>query len=101
MDSAYCMKLIELLTKWLHHRNISMVLITQTVINQYPSSRDIPLKSNSIVVFKDRRDKTQIVHFAWHVYPLNISGSQNTYLEACKDPHNYFFLDLSNRLTMY
>jgi hypothetical protein len=98
MDSAYSTKVSELFTKGSHHRNISLVLITQNLFHQGPSSRDISLNSKYIVVFKNPRDKTQIVHLARQVYPENISSVHKTYLEACKDPHTYLFLDLTQSI---
>ena len=85
----------ELFTKESHHRNISPVLITQNVFHQGPSSRDISLNSKYIVVFKKPRDKTHIVHMARQIYPENIASFHKTYLEVCKDPHTYLFLDLT------
>ena len=41
------------------------------------------------------RVKTQIVHLARQVYPLNIASFHKTYLEVCKDPNTYLFLDLT------
>ena len=41
MDSAYATKVSELYTKGSHHRNISLVLITQNLFHQGPSSREI------------------------------------------------------------
>ena len=58
MDSAYSAKVSELFTKGSHHLNISLVLITQNVFHQGPSTRDISLNSKYIVVFKNPRDKT-------------------------------------------
>jgi hypothetical protein len=98
MDSAYSIKVSELFTKGLHHRNISLVLITQNLFHQGPSSRDISLNSKDIVLFKNPRDKTQIVHLARQVYPKNISSFHQTYLEACKDPHSYLFLDVTQSI---
>jgi hypothetical protein len=57
MDST---KVSELFTKESHHRNISLVLITQNLFHQGPTSRHIPLNSKNIFVFKSPRDKTQI-----------------------------------------
>ena len=74
----------ELFTKGSHHRNISLVLITQNLFHQGPSSSDISLKSKYMVVFKNSRDKTQILHLALQVYPENSSNIHKTYLEACK-----------------
>jgi len=62
MDSAYSTKVSQLFTKGSHHRNISIVLVTQNLFYQGASSRDISLNSKYIVVFKNPRDKTQIVH---------------------------------------
>ena len=67
MDSAYRTKVSKLFTKGSHHCNISLVLITQNVFHQGPSSRDISLNSKDIVVFKNPRDKTQIVNLARQV----------------------------------
>ena len=51
IGSAYCTKVSQLFTKGSHHRNISLVLITQNLFYQGPSSRDISLNSKYIVVF--------------------------------------------------
>ena len=98
MNSAYFTKVIELFTKGSHHRNISMKLITHNLYHQGPSSRDISLNSKYIVVFKNPRDKTQIVHLARQVYLENISSFHKTYLEACNDAHTYLFLDFTQSI---
>jgi len=46
-------------------------------------------------VFENPKDKSQIVHLARRVFPENISSLHKTYLEDCKDPHSYLFLDLT------
>ena len=56
------------------------------------------LNSKYIVVFKNLRDKTQIVLLARHFYPENISSFHKTYLEASKCPHSYLFLDLKQSI---
>jgi hypothetical protein len=98
MDIAYSSKVSELFTKGSDQRNISLVLITQNLFHQSQSSRDISLNSKYIVVFKNPRDKTQIVHLARQVYPENIPGFRKTYLEACKELHTYLFLDLTQSI---
>jgi len=98
MHTAYSTNVSQLFTKGSHHRNISLILITQNLFHQGPSSRDISLNGKYIVVFKNPRDKTQIVHLARQVYPVNISSFHKTYLEVCKDPHTYLFLDLTQSI---
>jgi len=88
----------QFFTKGSHHRNISLILITRNVFHQGPSWRDIFLSSIYIVVFKNPRHKTQIVHLARQVYPENISSFHKTYLEVCKDPHTYLLLDLTQSI---
>jgi len=98
MDTAYSTKVSQSFTKGSHHRNISLVLITQILFHQGPSSRDIYLNSKYIVVFKNSWDKTQIVQLARQVYLENITSFHKTYLEVCKHPHTYFFLDLTKSI---
>ena len=98
MDTAYSTKVRTLFTNGAHHRNISLVLITQNVFHQDLSSCDVPLNSMYILVFKIPRNKTQVVHLARQVHRENIYSFHETYLEACKDPHNYLFLDLSQSI---
>jgi len=86
MDCAYSTNVSQLFTKGSHHHNISLVLITQNVFHQGPSSRDISLNSKYVVVFKNPGDKTQIVKLARVVYPGNISNLHKTFLDVCKDP---------------
>ena len=98
MDSAYSTKVRELFTEGSHHRNISLVLITQNLFHQVLSSHDISLNSKHIVVFKNPRDKAQIVPLAWQFYPENNSSFHKTYLEVCKVPNTYLFLDLTQSI---
>jgi hypothetical protein len=98
MDSAYSTKVSQLFTKGSRHRNISLILITENLFHQGPSSRDISLNTKYIVIFKNPRDKTQIVHLARQVYPENISSFHKTYMDVCKDPHTYLFLDLTQSI---
>jgi len=51
-----------------------------------------------IVVFKNPRDKTEIVHLARQVYPENVSSFHKTCLEVCKDPHSCLFLDFTQSI---
>ena len=98
MHSAYSTKVRQMFTKVSHHRNISLVRITQNLFHRGPSSRDISLNIINIVVFKNTGDKTQIAHLARQVYPENISSFHKTYLEVCIDPHTYLFLDLTESI---
>ena len=72
VDSIYSTKVSEIFTKGSQHPKISLVLYTQNLLHQGPSSRDISVNSKYIVVFKNPKGKTEIVHLARQVYPENI-----------------------------
>jgi len=74
MDSFYSTIVSELFNKGLHRRYICLLLITHNLFHQGPSSRDISLKSKYIVVFKNPRDKTQIVYLDLQFNSDNISS---------------------------
>jgi len=95
MVSAYSTEVSELFTKVYHHHNISLILITRFMFRLGSSSPDITLHSNYVVLFRKPRDKTQIVNLAQQGYHANISSFHKTYLDACKDLHTYFFLDVT------
>jgi hypothetical protein len=59
----------DLFTKGSHHRNISVILITQNLFHQARFSRDISLNAKYLVVFKNVRDKNQFAYLARQVYP--------------------------------
>ena len=83
IGSAYSTKVSKLFNKESHHRNTSLVLITQLILPRTFSS-DISMNSKYIIVFKNPRGKAQIVQLARHVYSENISNFHRTYLEAYK-----------------
>ena len=49
-------------------------------------------------MFKNPREKAQIVHLVRQVYHENISSFHKTYLEDCKGPHSYLFLDVTQSI---
>jgi len=67
-------------------------LTTHYIFHQDPTSRDI-LKSEYIVLFKNTKDKTNIVHLPRHVYPGNICSFHKAAWTTV-ETYNYLFLDL-------
>jgi len=58
----------DLFTKGSHHRNLSVAYIVQNLFNN-GKHRTISLNSHYIVVFKNPRHASQIVHLAKQAYP--------------------------------
>lgn len=86
--------IVNIFTKGSHHRNLSVIYITQNLFHQGRGQRDISLNANYIIYFKNPRDKAQIIHLARQLYPENSRYLQEAYMDATHRPHGYLFLDL-------
>ena len=95
VNDVYSKQVCDLFTKGSHHRNISVILITQNLFHQGRYCRDISLNAKYLVPLKYVRDKNQFIHLARQVYPENSNSLYKSYLDATQRPHGYFILDLS------
>ena len=84
----------NLFTKGSHHRNISVIFITQNLFHQGKKSRDISLNAHYLVCFKNPRDKTQIHHLARQLFPEKPKFVQEAFTDATLIPHGYLLIDL-------
>lgn len=95
MLNAFSKQVCELFTKGSHHRNFSVILVTQNVFHQGKFCRDISLNCKYLVVFKNPRDKSQFIHLAKQIYPENSSELLKIYKETTQVPHSYLLIDLT------
>ena len=95
LNVVYSEQVCDLFTKGSHHRNISVILITQNLFHQGKYCRDISLNAKYSVQLKTVRDKQQFMHLARQVYPEDSSGLYKAYLNATERPHGYLILDIS------
>jgi len=84
-----------LFTRGSHHRNISVILITQNLFHQGRNFKDISLNAKYFVLFKNVRDKRQFSNLGNQVLPEDNTGLFKAYLDAKKRDHGYLFLDLT------
>ena len=94
LNAAYSGEVCKLLTKGSHHRNISVVLITQNPFHQGNHCRTISLNAKYILLLKNTRNKNQFTYLGRQVYPKDTAGLYETYLEATKQPYGYLVLDI-------
>ena len=94
MREASNNSIVDLFTKGSHHKNLSVIFITQNLFHQGHGQRDISLNTNYIVVFKNPRDRAQIQHLARQIFPENPRFLQEVYFDATSRPHGYLLLDL-------
>ena len=84
---------VDLFTKGSHHKNISIIFITQNIFHRGAHSRDISLNASYIVLFKNPRDKAQIQHLARQIYPEDPGFVKQAYLDATNQGHGYLLID--------
>ena len=87
-------RVLDVFSKGSHHRNLSVVFITQNIFHQGKGARDMSLNTHYIVFFKNPRDKSQIFHFSRQVSPENAKFIQEAFVEATSKPHSYLVFDM-------
>lgn len=95
VDASASLQVSELFSKGSHHRNITVVLITQNIFHKSKHSRDISLNAKYLVIFKNPRDKAQFNHLARQIYPENVAMLQKMYKSITATAHSYLFIDLT------
>ena len=74
-----------------HHRNASVVYITQNLFQQSKSSRTMSLNAHYLVVFQSQRDKMQIKTLAQQLQAPHLPYA---FHDATSVPHGYLLIDL-------
>ena len=87
-------RITGLFTKGSHHRNLSIVYIVQNLFDQQKEHRTISLNSHYLVIFKNPRDGSQIVHLAKQMYPGKTHYLRQAFALATRQPHGYLLIDL-------
>lgn len=64
LNDVYSRQVCDLFTKGSHHRNISVILITQNLFHQGRYCRDILLNATYLVLLKNVGDMTQFAYLA-------------------------------------
>ena len=86
-------RVVDLFTKGSHHRNLSIMFISQNMFHQGRGRRDISLNSHYLVCFKNPRDRAQISHLSRQVYPDNPLFVREAFEDATSTPHGYLLFD--------
>ena len=87
-------RILNVFVKGSHHRNLSVLLLTQNLFHQCKISRGISLNSHYIVLFKNPRDRLQVLTLAKQMYPGETNRFMKKYEEAIQRPYGYLFVDL-------
>ena len=90
-------KVAELFTAASHHCNVSVILILQNLFYRCKVMRDISLNAQYLILFKNRRDVTQISCLGRQLYPRNSRFFLDAYIKATSEPFKYLVVDLHPR----
>ena len=97
MTEAKCdQRIANLFTKGSHHRNISIVYLTQNVFQQGIVSRDIALNKQYLVLFNNPIHRLQVSTLAKRIYPSTSATFMKQFEKATSRPYGYLALDLKS-----
>ncbi|GFV26093.1 uncharacterized protein TNCV_4887241 [Trichonephila clavipes] len=87
-------QLTKLFVKFSHHRNLSIIFVVQNIFHKGKEIREISLNAHYLVLFKNRRDQSQITHLGRQLYPRKVKFFQECYADATSKPYGYLIIDL-------
>ena len=97
MTEAKCdQRIADLFTKGSHHRNISIVYLTQNVFPQGKACRDIALNTQYLVLFNNPIDRQQVATLARRIYPSTSTMFMKQFEEDTSRPYGYLVIDLKS-----
>lgn len=86
--------LTKLFTKFSHHRNLSIIFVVQNIFHKGKEIREISLNAHYLVLFRNRRDQSQITHLGRQLYPSKLKFFQESFADATSKPYGYLLIDL-------
>ena len=84
-----------LLTQGCHHKNFSIIYLTQNLYQSGKNARTIALNTWYLVMFKNLRDASQVRHLAKQMYPGSGNILKEAYEDATNGPYGYLVIDSS------
>ena len=83
----------DIYTKISHHRNLSIVYLTQNIFYKIKQTRTLSLNSHYIFLFKNARDATQVANLARQMYPGKSAFMIEAFKNATSAPYGYLLID--------
>jgi len=85
--------ILTLFTVTAHHRNISSLILLQTIFPPFAFSRCLSLNSHYLVLFKAKRDRQQIMMLGMQLFPTQSEFWRASYNDATSRAYGYIFID--------
>ena len=84
----------NIFTKVSHHRNVSVLYLTQNLFPKNKFARTISLNSHYLVLFKNPRDAGQFAVLARQMYPNGSKFAIEAFRDATEKAFGYLLVDL-------
>ena len=87
-------RITRIFTKISHHRSMSVIQVVQNIFGKNKEQRTISLNSHYIVIFKNPRDKSQIINLGKQIFPGQNEFVREAFKSATDKPNSYILFDL-------
>lgn len=87
-------RVLDLFTKDSHHRNITVLYLTQDLFPPGKFSKTISHNAHYIIAFKSPRDQTGIRNLLLQAYPQRWRHALDLFNKATSRPYDYLFIDV-------
>jgi hypothetical protein len=87
-------RVTKLFTKFSHHKDASVIYVSQNLFHKGKENRTISLNAHYIVLFKNPRDSSQAAHLGSQMFPGKAKFFAEVFEDATRRPHGYLFVDL-------
>ena len=77
-------RVVDIFTKISHHRNLSVVYLTQNLFYKHEQTRTLSLNSHYIVLFENARVATKVANLARQIYPGKSAFMTEAFKNATK-----------------
>lgn len=78
-----------------HHFNMSVLILAQNIFYQGRNSRTISLQLHYFVLFRNNRDKSQILTLARQIAPRKTDAFLEIYDDCMSKPYSYLVIDIA------
>lgn len=85
---------VHLFTVTSHHRNVSLIFLTQNLYPPGKYSRTISLNCLNVILFKNYRDSRQVITFGSQIVPGKSSFFKSAYELATRENYGYLHVCL-------
>jgi CheY-like chemotaxis protein len=83
-----------LFTRVSHHRDLSVIFLSQNMFPKNPHARTISLNAHYMVLFKSPRDVNQFAVLARQMFSSNYKFAVEAFEDATSEAHGYLLVDM-------